>query len=96
MEKSKFSQKLHSELLFGGLVPYLESCPGVTQVHCFSRPPVTHLDLSIWEQSNSAQLPNDLKQFLLLSDGVFLFLIPCYLAAYNIMKYRVSHHRSGT
>lgn len=66
----RFSQKVVSELLLGGLLESLASCPGVAQVRLFTRAPASALAISSWEGSTATLLPQDLKAFYLVTDGV--------------------------
>ncbi len=63
------SQKLLSELLFGGILDYLESCPGITQLKLHTRSPGSPLLVSVWEQTAGVSLPQDIKDFLYVTDG---------------------------
>lgn len=59
-----------NELLLSGALEYLESCPGVC-VEATSNPPIVPSMISHWESQYKHQLPQDLKDFLSVSDGIF-------------------------
>eukprot|EP00696_Hemimastix_kukwesjijk_P006721 gnl/Hemi2/18528_TR6126_c0_g1_i1.p1 gnl/Hemi2/18528_TR6126_c0_g1~~gnl/Hemi2/18528_TR6126_c0_g1_i1.p1 ORF type:complete len:331 (-),score=46.10 gnl/Hemi2/18528_TR6126_c0_g1_i1:105-1097(-) len=55
------------------VIHFLETHAGVEQVHFAERPAVTQTDIFNWEMKNSpCKLPEDYKNFLLLSDGLLL------------------------
>ena len=66
------SSQLDSWLL-GGLISYLESCPGVSKVNLFTRPPASTAIYSIWERQTLFPLPADLRDFLQITDGKLYF-----------------------
>ena len=67
---SKLSQKSISELLLGGILDYLESCPGIAQLKLHTRSPGSPLLVSVWEQTAGVPLPQDIKNFLYVTDGM--------------------------
>ena len=69
------SQKTVSDLLLGGILGYLESCPGVTQVKLYTRSPAKTLQLHSWESAyGNILLPHDLKESLQTTDGTEFLL----------------------
>ena len=65
-------QSARIDALFSGVVSYLESAPGVSQVRLCTRPPASEQALSAWETRHSQVLPEDLKSFLRVTDGIFV------------------------
>ena len=52
---------------------YLDALKSVHNVYFTEKPPATHADLSQWEAEHAPlRLPQDLKDFLLVSDGLLL------------------------
>ncbi|XP_041435193.1 tubulin polyglutamylase complex subunit 2-like, partial [Xenopus laevis] len=52
-----------------GLSLLIESSPGISEVKFDERTPAKHHLIVSWEQRNSCMLPDDLKNFYLMTDG---------------------------
>ncbi|XP_036275501.1 tubulin polyglutamylase complex subunit 2 isoform X3 [Pipistrellus kuhlii] len=63
------SCKPHLEKLTLGVTRILESSPGVTEVTLMEKPPAERHMISSWEQRNNCTLPEDLKNFYLVTNG---------------------------
>ncbi|XP_067387014.1 tubulin polyglutamylase complex subunit 2 [Emydura macquarii macquarii] len=55
-----------------GVIRILEASPGVTEVTLVEKEPAERHTIVSWEQKNSCVLPEDLKNFYLMSDGFHL------------------------
>ncbi|XP_073069070.1 tubulin polyglutamylase complex subunit 2 isoform X5 [Manis javanica] len=63
------SSKPHLEKLTLGITRILESSPGVTEVTIIEKPPAERHMISSWEQKNNCMLPEDVKNFYLMTNG---------------------------
>uniref|UniRef100_A0A8D0Z7T4 Tubulin polyglutamylase complex subunit 2 n=2 Tax=Sus scrofa TaxID=9823 RepID=A0A8D0Z7T4_PIG len=63
------SSKPHLEKLTLGITRILESSPGVTEVTIVEKVPAERHMISSWEQKNNCLLPEDLKNFYLMTNG---------------------------
>uniref|UniRef100_A0A8C6DCE5 Tubulin polyglutamylase complex subunit 2 n=1 Tax=Moschus moschiferus TaxID=68415 RepID=A0A8C6DCE5_MOSMO len=63
------SSKPHLEKLTLGVTRILESSPGVTEVTIIEKLPAERHMISSWEQKNNCVLPEDLKNFYLMTNG---------------------------
>ncbi|KAM8781103.1 tubulin polyglutamylase complex subunit 2 isoform 2-T2 [Rhynchonycteris naso] len=63
------SCKPHLEKLTLGITRILESSPGVTEVTITERAPAERHMISSWEQKNNCVLPDDVKNFYLMTNG---------------------------
>ncbi|XP_036892466.1 tubulin polyglutamylase complex subunit 2, partial [Sturnira hondurensis] len=63
------SSKPHLEKLTLGITRILESSPGVTEVTIREKPPAERHMISSWEQKNNCVLPEDVKNFYLMTNG---------------------------
>ncbi|KAF6089650.1 tubulin polyglutamylase complex subunit 2 [Phyllostomus discolor] len=63
------SSKPLLEKLTLGITRILESSPGVTEVTIREKPPVERHMISSWEQKNNCVLPEDVKNFYLMTNG---------------------------
>ncbi|XP_026983591.1 tubulin polyglutamylase complex subunit 2 isoform X1 [Sagmatias obliquidens] len=63
------SNKPHLEKLTLGVTRILESSPGVTEVTIIEKAPAERHMISSWEQKNNCVLPEDLKNFYLMTNG---------------------------
>nr|XP_031294802.1 tubulin polyglutamylase complex subunit 2 isoform X2 [Camelus dromedarius] len=63
------SSKPHLEKLTLGVTRILESSPGVTEVTIIEKAPAERHMISSWEQKNNCVLPEDLKNFYLMTNG---------------------------
>ncbi|XP_011799041.1 PREDICTED: tubulin polyglutamylase complex subunit 2 isoform X3 [Colobus angolensis palliatus] len=61
--------KPHLEKLTLGITRILESSPGVTEVTIIEKPPAERHMISSWEQKNNCVMPEDVKNFYLMTDG---------------------------
>ncbi|XP_027468481.1 tubulin polyglutamylase complex subunit 2-like isoform X1 [Zalophus californianus] len=61
--------KPHLEKLTLGITRILESSPGVTEVTIIEKPPAERHMISSWEQKNNCVLPEDVKDFYLMTNG---------------------------
>ncbi|KAF3828801.1 hypothetical protein GH733_004707 [Mirounga leonina] len=61
--------KLHLEKLTLGITRILESSSGVTEVTIIEKPPAERYMISSWEQKNNCVLPEDVKNFYLMTKG---------------------------
>ncbi|XP_035579977.1 tubulin polyglutamylase complex subunit 2 isoform X2 [Zalophus californianus] len=61
--------KPHLEKLTLGITRILESSPGVTEVTIIEKPPAERHMISSWEQKNNCVLPEDVKNFYLMTNG---------------------------
>ncbi|XP_041599575.1 tubulin polyglutamylase complex subunit 2 isoform X3 [Vulpes lagopus] len=61
--------KPHLEKLTLGITRILESSPGVTEVTIIEKPPAERHMISSWEQKNNCMLPEDVKNFYLMTNG---------------------------
>ncbi|XP_069819369.1 tubulin polyglutamylase complex subunit 2 isoform X2 [Dendropsophus ebraccatus] len=68
-EKSENIVAAHMEKITLGISKILESSPGVTEVKIKEIPPAARHTLVSWEQKSSCILPEDLKNFYLMTDG---------------------------
>ncbi|XP_038600235.1 tubulin polyglutamylase complex subunit 2 isoform X1 [Tachyglossus aculeatus] len=57
------------EKLTLGIIKILESSPGVTEVTFIEKEPAERHMIASWEQKNECALPEDLKNFYLMTDG---------------------------
>jgi hypothetical protein len=57
-----------NDLLLSGALNYLESCPGVS-VEATSNPSIVPVMITNWESLHGRKLPQDLKDFLSVTDG---------------------------
>lgn len=72
-QKSKMSRRNTKEdLLFNGLVSYLESLKGFSNLDLVKRPQSTESVIQEWQERNNAILAPDLRRFYLNSDGISL------------------------
>ncbi|XP_069482969.1 tubulin polyglutamylase complex subunit 2 [Ambystoma mexicanum] len=69
MEESIYGLKPYLETLTLGITKILETSPGVTEVNFSERPAAERHKIVSWEQKNSCSLPEDLKNFYLMTDG---------------------------
>ncbi|XP_045383630.1 tubulin polyglutamylase complex subunit 2 [Lemur catta] len=73
MEKSSVPllgcNKPHLEKLTLGVTRILESSPGVTEVTILEKVPAERHMISSWEQKNNCMMPEDLKNFYLMTNG---------------------------
>ncbi|VTJ81150.1 Hypothetical predicted protein [Marmota monax] len=73
MEEASPSQlscsKPHLEKLTLGITRILESSPGVTEVTIVEKAPAERHMISSWEQKNNCVMPEDLKNFYLMTNG---------------------------
>ncbi|KAF7473701.1 tubulin polyglutamylase complex subunit 2 [Marmota monax] len=73
MEEASPSQlscsKPHLEKLTLGITRILESSPGVTEVTILEKAPAERHMISSWEQKNNCVMPEDLKNFYLMTNG---------------------------
>uniref|UniRef100_A0A8C8YHC1 Knr4/Smi1-like domain-containing protein n=1 Tax=Prolemur simus TaxID=1328070 RepID=A0A8C8YHC1_PROSS len=73
MEKSSVPllgcNKPHLEKLTLGITRILESSPGVTEVTILEKVPAERHMISSWEQKNNCMMPEDLKNFYLMTNG---------------------------
>lgn len=72
-----------NDLLLSGALEYLESCPGVC-IEANSNPPIVPTMIGHWESQYKQKLPQDLKDFLSVSDG-WSFLILKYRIQYKLV-----------
>ncbi|XP_023606641.1 tubulin polyglutamylase complex subunit 2 isoform X2 [Myotis lucifugus] len=63
------SCKPHLEKLTLGVTRILESSPGVTEVTIIEKAPAERHMISSWEQKNNCVLPEDIKNFYLVTNG---------------------------
>ncbi|XP_045705823.1 tubulin polyglutamylase complex subunit 2 isoform X1 [Phyllostomus hastatus] len=63
------SSKPLLEKLTLGITRILESSPGVTEVTIREKPPAERHMISSWEQKNNCVLPEDVKNFYLMTNG---------------------------
>ncbi|XP_027992212.2 tubulin polyglutamylase complex subunit 2 isoform X2 [Eptesicus fuscus] len=63
------SCKPHLEKLTLGVTRILESSPGVTEVTIIEKAPAERHMISSWEQKNNCVLPEDVKNFYLVTNG---------------------------
>ncbi|XP_073926081.1 tubulin polyglutamylase complex subunit 2 isoform X4 [Castor canadensis] len=63
------SSKPHLEKLTLGITRILESSPGVTEVTITEKPPAERHMISSWEQKNNCVMPEDMKNFYLMTNG---------------------------
>uniref|UniRef100_A0A9L0TI78 Tubulin polyglutamylase complex subunit 2 n=1 Tax=Equus caballus TaxID=9796 RepID=A0A9L0TI78_HORSE len=61
--------KPHLEKLTLGITRILESSPGVTEVTILEKAPAERHMISSWEQKNNCVLPEDVKNFYLMTNG---------------------------
>lgn len=61
--------KPHLEKLTLGITRILESSPGVTEVTIIEKAPAERHMISSWEQKNNCVLPEDVKNFYLMTNG---------------------------
>ncbi|XP_007535471.1 tubulin polyglutamylase complex subunit 2 isoform X1 [Erinaceus europaeus] len=61
--------KPHLEKLTLGVTRILESSPGVTEVTILEKAPAERHMISSWEQKNNCILPEDVKNFYLMTNG---------------------------
>ncbi|XP_069324549.1 tubulin polyglutamylase complex subunit 2 isoform X2 [Eulemur rufifrons] len=61
--------KPHLEKLTLGITRILESSPGVTEVTILEKVPAERHMISSWEQKNNCMMPEDLKNFYLMTNG---------------------------
>ncbi|XP_014636843.1 PREDICTED: tubulin polyglutamylase complex subunit 2 isoform X1 [Ceratotherium simum simum] len=61
--------KPHLEKLTLGITRILESSPGVTEVTIIEKAPAERHMISSWEQKNNCMLPEDVKNFYLMTNG---------------------------
>ncbi|XP_016051459.1 PREDICTED: tubulin polyglutamylase complex subunit 2 isoform X3 [Miniopterus natalensis] len=63
------SSKPHLEKLTLGITRILEASPGVTEVTIIEKAPAEHHMICSWEQKNNCILPEDVKNFYLMTNG---------------------------
>ncbi|XP_040840852.1 tubulin polyglutamylase complex subunit 2 [Ochotona curzoniae] len=63
------SSKPHLEKLTLGITRILESSPGVTEVNITEKAPAERHMISSWEQKNDCEMPEDVKNFYLMTNG---------------------------
>lgn len=63
------SNKPHLEKLTLGITRILESSPGVTEVTIIEKAPAERHMISSWEQKNDCVMPEDVKNFYLMTNG---------------------------
>ncbi|XP_061225001.1 tubulin polyglutamylase complex subunit 2 isoform X2 [Neopsephotus bourkii] len=68
-EKPSASLKPYLDKLTLGVTRILETSPGVAEVKFVEKEPAEHHTIISWEQKNSCILPEDLKNFYLMTDG---------------------------
>ncbi|KAG9488297.1 hypothetical protein GDO78_007870 [Eleutherodactylus coqui] len=68
-EKNESTMASHIEKITLGISKILESSPGVTDVKMEELPPAERHTIVSWEQKHSCTLPDDLKNFYLMTDG---------------------------
>ncbi|XP_053557024.1 tubulin polyglutamylase complex subunit 2 [Bombina bombina] len=68
-DKTNISTPSYTEKMTLGISKILESSPGVTEVKFEEKPPAERHMIVSWEQKNSCTLPDDLKNFYLMTDG---------------------------
>ncbi|XP_026544498.1 tubulin polyglutamylase complex subunit 2, partial [Notechis scutatus] len=61
--------KPYLEKLTLGVTRLLETSPGVTEVMFVEKEPAERHTIVSWEQKNACVLPDDLKNFYLMTDG---------------------------
>nr|KAF6469742.1 hypothetical protein HJG59_011118 [Molossus molossus] len=62
----------HLEKLTLGITRILESSPGVTEVTIIEKAPAECHMISSWEQKNNCVLPEDIKNFYLMTNGLHM------------------------
>ncbi|MEE6457808.1 hypothetical protein FKM82_000041 [Ascaphus truei] len=68
-EKTTCSMPSYTEKITLGIIKILESSPGIAEVKFESKPPAERHMIVSWEQKNTCTLPEDLKNFYLMTDG---------------------------
>ncbi|XP_075439832.1 tubulin polyglutamylase complex subunit 2-like [Ascaphus truei] len=68
-EKTTCSMPSYTEKITLGISKILESSPGIAEVKFESKPPAERHMIVSWEQKNTCTLPEDLKNFYLMTDG---------------------------
>ncbi|XP_075696540.1 tubulin polyglutamylase complex subunit 2 [Rhinoderma darwinii] len=68
-DKNENVMSSHIEKITLGIRKILESSPGVTEVKIEEMPPAERHVMVSWEQKHSCLLPEDLKNFYLMTDG---------------------------
>ncbi|XP_075267601.1 tubulin polyglutamylase complex subunit 2 isoform X3 [Opisthocomus hoazin] len=68
-EKPSASIKPYLDKLTLGVTRILETSPGVAEVSFVEKEPAERHTIISWEQKNSCILPEDLKNFYLMTDG---------------------------
>ncbi|KAM8961629.1 tubulin polyglutamylase complex subunit 2 isoform 2-T2 [Pelodytes ibericus] len=68
-EKADTSVASYTEKITMGIYTILESSPGVTEVTFEEKGPAERHLILAWEQKNGCTLPEDLKNFYLMTDG---------------------------
>ncbi|KAM4706722.1 tubulin polyglutamylase complex subunit 2 [Discoglossus pictus] len=68
-DKSNVSMASYTEKMTLGISKILESSPGITEVKFEEKPPAERHVIISWEQKHSCTLPEDLKNFYLMTDG---------------------------
>ncbi|XP_057264137.1 tubulin polyglutamylase complex subunit 2 isoform X3 [Pezoporus wallicus] len=68
-EKPSASVKPYLDKLTLGVTRILETSPGVAEVKFVEKEPAERRTIISWEQKNSCILPEDLKNFYLMTDG---------------------------
>ncbi|XP_069603559.1 tubulin polyglutamylase complex subunit 2 isoform X2 [Ranitomeya imitator] len=68
-DKNENLMASHIEKITLGISKILESSPGVTDVKIEEKPPAERHTLVSWEQKYSCMLPEDLKNFYLMTNG---------------------------
>ncbi|XP_053304378.1 tubulin polyglutamylase complex subunit 2 [Spea bombifrons] len=63
------SMPSYTEKITLGICKILEASPGVTEVTFEEKPPAERRLIINWEQKNACSLPEDLKNFYLMTDG---------------------------
>ena len=58
-----------NDIMLGGILDYLESCPGVT-IKAIPNPPVIPVMINNWESESNHRLPKDMIDFLEVCDGL--------------------------
>lgn len=69
MEEKISGLKPYLETLTLGITRILETSPGVTEVNFVDKPAAERHKIISWEQKNNCSLPEDLKNFYLMTDG---------------------------
>ncbi|XP_075042466.1 tubulin polyglutamylase complex subunit 2 isoform X2 [Mixophyes fleayi] len=68
-DKTEHTMASHIEKLTLGISKIIESSPGVTEMKFEEIPPAERHMIVSWEQKHCCVLPEDLKNFYLMTDG---------------------------